>query len=171
MDPFFDAKFYQDAMSAVFSCQLPRAGSDRSTLSKKRLGAARSCASNVSLVNQGKGCCQRFRKCIDPATERLVNAAALHCAAQPSYVPKPLPGWTSDEQLALIAAVKAVPSEHSLRIEHCGWTEQVARHKYLLLISEHVPSKGTQECERCLQYLQLKRVAYFGQHHLHDHRG
>jgi hypothetical protein len=76
-------------------------------------------------------------------------------------------GWTSDEQLSLIAAIKTVPSERSLLLKHCGWTEEMAHLKYLQLLSELVPGKSTQECEQCLRHLVEKRVAYFGQPHSH----
>jgi hypothetical protein len=167
MDHFFDAKFYEDAIS-VFSCPFQRTGSDSHKLSQSRLGAARSCTSSIPSENKSKKGCLGFRTHVDPATERPVNTVPLHYTAQFSYVPTPLHGWTEEQQLSLIAATKTVPSERSLMIERCGWTEKIARHKYLLLISEQVPSKSAQECERCLKHLEVKRVAYFGQHH---HRG
>ena len=152
MNDFFDAKFYHDAMISVFSCQLQKSGRDTPKLSQKRLGGS------------SKSNCQRFRENLDLATEQPVSARILHCAAKSSYIPTPILGWTSDEQLSLIAATKIVPSERSLINQHCGWTEAMAHHKKLELISEQLPNKSLQECERCLRHLEDKRVAFFGQH-------
>ena len=168
MNQLFDAKFVEDAMSSVFSCHLTRSGSDAPKRPQKITSAARLC---IFPEKHRRACCGASRKYTDLVQERPGNVAPLHCTSHSSYVPAPLHGWTSDEQLSLIAAVKAVPSEHSLLIGHCGWTEEIAHYKYLQLISEQVPSKSTQECERCLRHLEVKRVAYFGQHRSHDHRG
>jgi hypothetical protein len=152
MDSFFDAKFYENAMSSIFACHL---GRDIPERCHGRLGGARSDTSNRHC---GKYVCPR-------AELQQADGACLHCTAHPSYAPRPLPGWTSDEQLSLIAAIKTVPNERSLMIEHYGWTEEVAHHKYLLLMSDRVPGKSLQEVERCLRHLEAKRVAFFGQHH------
>jgi hypothetical protein len=171
MNQFFDSKFYEDAMASVFSCHPLQMGSDIPKMSQKKKCAARSCASNTPTENQSKVCCHGLTQHVDLAAERPVNAALLHCAAQYSYFPKPLHGWTSNEQLSLIAAIKAVPSERSLMNKYCGWTEEMVHSKYLLLISERVPSKSIEECARCLKHLEVKRVAYFGPHYSQDHRG
>ena len=173
MDTLLDGKFYQDAMSSVFSCHLSRADCDIPKPPQRKLVDAKLCASKIPSENQNKGCCEGFEleTNIVPVPERPVNAEFLHCTARHPYVPEPMHGWTSGEQLALIAAVKAVPSEHALMVEHCCWTKQMAHHQYLLRISQQVRSKSADECERCLKHLHAKRVAYFGQHHLHDQHG
>ncbi len=164
MASLFNVKFYEHAMGSIFCCHLSRANSDASKLPHGRLGGATSYASE----NPSH---QAYRKYLEIASERPVNATFLHYAAQSTYAPKPLHGWTSDEQLALIAAMKEVPSEHSIMVEHRGVTKETAHKMYLLLISKHVPSKSISECEECLKYLYAKRVVYFGQHHSCSHRG
>ncbi len=157
MDKFFDAKFYQDAMSSAFSCQLARAGNDTPKMSQRKLGAVRPFASNIIPDNQTKKCDQAIGN--DDPEVLQVNHAASHCAAKSAYILKPLHGWTSDQQLSLIAASKKVQSARSLMNQHCGWTEDMAYHKYLQLISEKMQSKNARECEQCLNHM---RVAYFG---------
>jgi hypothetical protein len=147
MNECFDVNFYQEAMRLI-SCHL---------VERK----------NKEIPKKSQIRIDSTRKFVNRAPERSINGAFLHSAAQSSYAPKPLPDWTVKEQLSLINAVKLVPSERSLMIEHCAWTEKVAHQKYLQLISEHVPSKSAQECEQCLKHLRAKRVAYFGQHHSH----
>jgi hypothetical protein len=159
MEKFFDAKFYQDAMSSAFSCQLARRGNDVPKKSKRTVGAARPCALKILSDNQNKDCCQAGGKHVDPEQKLQVHETILHYAAKSSYVPQPLHGWTVDEQLSLIAASRRVQSERSLMIQHCGWTEEMAHQKHLQLISEQMQSRSAQECECCLNQL---RVAYFG---------
>jgi hypothetical protein len=162
MGSFFDAKFFE-AMSSVFTCPLPQAGMDVPKTTQRRLGGARSAASKSHLDNQSKDSFKGFENFFGrTAEQQRGNGASLHSTSQSLYVPKPLHGWTSEEQLSLIAAAKVVPSERSLMLQHYGWTEAIAHHKYLLLISEKVPGKSLQECERCLNHLYANRVAYFG---------
>ncbi len=161
MDNFFDAKFF-DAMRSVFTCPLPRAGMDAPKTPQRRLVGARSGASNRHIDIQKKDSFKGLENFFGRTSEQQRDGPILHSTAQSLYFPKPLHGWTSEEQLSLIAAAKIVPSERSLMLQHYGWTEEIAHHKYLLLISEKVPGKSLQECERCLNHLYANRVAYFG---------
>jgi hypothetical protein len=43
-----------------------------------------------------------------------------------------------------------------------GLTDDDARWQFLRLLARQVPGKSAQECERCLKYVEAKRVAYFG---------
>jgi hypothetical protein len=169
MDSFFDAKFYGGAMGSIFACDLARSGRDIPKSSQENLGNASASLpekmGSDSCRNDGNDSSQRFPRYV-VLEPQPVDAESLHCAAQFSYVPQPLQGWTTDEQLALIVASKTVKSKRSLMFEKCGMTAEIARQKHLLLLSKHVPGKSVQECARCLKHLEASRVAYFGQHHL-----
>ncbi len=74
---------------------------------------------------------------------------------------EPLEGWTIEEQRALAAAAKAHHNERALMIER-GPTMEIAHWQFLRLLAREVPGKSARECERCLQHVETKRVAYFG---------
>ncbi len=75
--------------------------------------------------------------------------------------PEPLEGWTIEEQRALEATARANHKERTLMMGR-GLTKETAHWQFLRLLARQVPGKSARECERCLQHVEAKRVAYFG---------
>ena len=161
MDNFFDAQFYEATMGSVFTCHLPRSGSDVPKSSQERFGSGAKSDASSSPPSKGDNDSNSwFPNYVVHARQ---PAESMHSVTKFSYMPKPLLGWTSDEQLSLIVASKTVSSKRLIMSKNPKWTKEMAHHKFIQLISEQIPGKSAQECARCLKHLDASRVAYFGE--------
>jgi hypothetical protein len=75
--------------------------------------------------------------------------------------PDPIPGWTLEEQRALISATKELQKERQ-RIQEYYPTEEQAQWEYLRLIARRVPGKSADDCKQCLKHFQKEHIAFFG---------
>ena len=99
----------------------------------------------------------------DPKHRLPCKVQSFDSAHLPSWKrePNPLPGWTSEDQHALILGSKHHLKERS-SIAIRGIHDEFAHWQYVRLVARYVPNKTLEECDLCIKHVERERIAYFG---------